>query len=60
MAVYVELPVHCDLPYRIQARARKALRKGIKNHPEWKNNKLDANCIIEQVWNALVGHTLEH
>lgn len=50
------LPLHCEIDQPTQARARKALRRMIKESPEWARDDTSADAIVEQVWNALVGH----
>ena len=38
-----------------QEKARYTLRKEIKNNPDFGQNDLQADVIIEQVWNILTG-----
>lgn len=46
---------HCEMDDATQAKARAALRREIKRNPKFKTDDLDADCVIEQVWNALSG-----
>ena len=38
-----------------QRKARAVLRREIKDNPDALTSDLEADCIVEQVWNALVG-----
>lgn len=49
-------PFYCEMPNRLQEKARAALRRELECAPDWRTNNLTADAIIEQVWNALVGH----
>jgi hypothetical protein len=49
-------PFHCEMPQRLQSKARRVLREKARECPEFMSSKIDANVIVEQVWNALVGH----
>jgi hypothetical protein len=46
------LPFYSEMPNRLRAKARAALRREIGMDIENGN----ADAVIEQVWNALVGH----
>lgn len=55
------LPFHCEMSKSKKARARRALRREIKASPDFNKDDLEADVIIEQVWNALAGHSrLKH
>lgn len=47
---------HHEFPERVKSRARSALRRQIEECPEFRSRRIDAEVIIEQVWNALVGN----
>jgi hypothetical protein len=49
-------PFHCEMSQRLQSKARRVLREKIAECPKFRTDKIDANVIVEQVWNALVGH----
>lgn len=49
-------PFHCEMPQRLQSKARRVLRERAKDCPQFMSRKLDADVIVEQVWNTLVGH----
>ncbi|HEX8836765.1 MAG TPA: hypothetical protein VF748_07510 [Candidatus Acidoferrum sp.] len=46
---------HCEWPDALQRKARAALRRYLKQCPKFATNNLDADVVIEQVWNAIVG-----
>jgi hypothetical protein len=47
---------YCEMPYGLQEKARDALRRELELCPDWRTDNLAADAVIEQVWNALVGH----
>ena len=47
---------HSEMPERIRSKARRVLRKQIAQNPDYKTSRLDAEVIIEQVWNVLIGN----
>ena len=49
-------PFHCEMPQRLQSKARRVLREKVRECPDFMSSKIDADVIVEQVWNALVGH----
>jgi hypothetical protein len=49
------IPAHCEMSKRLQQHARATLRRMIKENPDWATDALDADVIVEQVWNALTG-----
>lgn len=51
----VQLPFHSELPENVCARARRALRREMKTTDNLADDT-QADAIVEQVWNALVGH----
>lgn len=51
----IEYPAHCEFSKRRQMRARRVLRQQIKLCPDFASNNLDADVIVEQVWNACAG-----
>jgi hypothetical protein len=52
----INMPAYTEMPEDVCRRAREILRKEINESSRWKIDDLHADCIIEQVWNALVGH----
>ena len=56
--MHVEFPYYWDLQEAIKAKARKALRRYADDGDFMKSN-LAADSVVEQVWNALVGHAGE-
>lgn len=47
---------HCDMSKNRQRNARVALRNAIRANPNYHTNALQADCVIEEIWNALVGN----
>lgn len=47
---------HSEMPERVRSKARRVLRRKIAENPDYKTSRLDAEVVIEQVWNALVGN----
>jgi hypothetical protein len=54
--MHVEFPYHHDLPEAIKAKARRALRNWAADD-DFKKSNLSADAVVEQIWNALVGHS---
>lgn len=49
------LPYYAEMPNKIKAKAREALAAQLG----LKLDRMNADAVIEQVWNALVGHDQE-
>ncbi len=45
---------HCEWSLKMQRAARSALRREAKGNPKFLKDNLDADVLIEQVWNAIV------
>ena len=50
----ITLIAHCEMSQKRQARQRAALRKILRECPDWKTSKQDADVICEQMWNTLI------
>jgi hypothetical protein len=51
----IDIPAHCEMSKKLQAHARGVLRKNLRECPNYATDAMDADVIIEQVWNALTG-----
>lgn len=49
------LRCHSEMDERVQDRARRVLRRELRHNKNVLTDDGAADCVIEQVWNALVG-----
>lgn len=49
------IPAHCEFSDKVQRHARTVLRRALKDCAGWDTDNLDADVIVEQVWNAMTG-----
>lgn len=56
MKVDATLPFYCEMSDKLCAKARRALRRELRTSDRIFKDNGEADAVIEQVWNALVGH----
>lgn len=50
----ITLIAHCEMSQKRKARQRAALRKVLRDCPDWERDNQDADVVCERMWNVLI------